>query len=382
MGLRSCTVVDEGTLLDCVNQSIASVVRQLGLLAGGDVVRAEQLTVDLYCSVARVARGGPCLVPFDQLHAAARRLFVADALAVRAREATTVREAQVVDEFGQSLMVHEVNAHLPAMARMPDRERGVLVFHRVDGLTNDEIAAELGVSARRVTALLRRGLRRMGLRSVQAVQADVVAWAGPPLAPSPDLLHAVRRQVVAEWRGHSLGPAVRRRARAPRRALVGAVAAVGAVFVGVAWSGAVSVARSEPEAPIAATSTTMCPGHVTSQGLANVTFAFDGDVVTTFAGTDLTGGPVQAVTFDVRRWHRGDVRRQLTVRWRSDVRPRPGMRMLVSGGESDGVPVVWGCGYSLERTDLDAALWRSVIDPTSTGATFAAEKAAERRHDG
>ena len=88
------------------------------------------------------------------------------------------------------------------------------------------------------------------------------------------------------------------------------------------------------------------------------------------------------MTFDVRRWHRGDVQRRLTVRWRSDVQPRPGMRMLVSGGESGGVPVVWGCGFSLERTDLDAALWRSVLDPTPTGATLATEKAAQRRLDG
>jgi hypothetical protein len=117
---------------------------------------------------------------------------------------------------------------------------------------------------------------------------------------------------------------------------------------------------------------------MTTQGLAKVAFAFDGEVVNAFAGTDLGGGAVRAVTFDVRRWHRGDVRRRVTVRWRSDVHPQAGMRMLVAGGESDGVPVVWGCGYSLERTDLDAALWRSVLDPSSTGATLAIERAAER----
>ena len=376
-------VVDESSLVDCVNRSIAPVHRYVGLLTGGDRARTEQILLEVYASVARCARSGACRVPFEQLRVAGRRQFVTDVRAV-ARGAKPVEwtEAKVVDSRGEVILLPEVNPDRPVLADVPDLQRAVLVFHRVEGLSNDEIAAELDMGVRRVSVLLRRGLRRIGFRSVDAVHADVRGLAGAPLEPSSDLLYAVRRLVVAEWRGESVTRAARRRARSPRRVWVGALAAVSAVLVGVAWSGAVSVARSEPEPPLTATSTTMCPGHMTTQGLTEVGFAFDGEVVTTFAGTELTGGPVQAVTFDVRRWHRGDVQRRLTVRWRSDVQPRPGMRMLVSGGESDGVPVVWGCGYSLERTDLDAALWRSVIDPTSTGATLATEKAAERRHDG
>jgi hypothetical protein len=383
MDLRSCTVVDEASLVDCVNRSIASVHRSVGMLAGGDRVRTEHVLLDVYTAVARFARTGPCVVPFAQLEMAGRRQFVNDARAA-ARGVAPIEwaEARVVDSSGEVILLPEVNPDRPPLADVPDLERAVLVFHRVDGLTNVEIAAELDVSARRVSALLRRGLRRIGVRTVDAVHADVPAVAGPPLEPSSDLLYAIRRLVIAEWRGEAMSRFARRRVRLPRRVWVGAAAAVAAVFVGVAWSGAVSVARSEPEAPLTATSTTMCPGHVTTDGLADVTFAFDGEVVDTFAGTDLAGGPVQAVTFDVRRWHRGDVQRRLTVRWRSDVEPRAGMRMLVSGGESGGVPVAWGCGYSLERTELDAALWHSVLDPSSTGATLATEKAALRRHDG
>ncbi|MBI4935156.1 MAG: hypothetical protein HY828_14835 [Actinobacteria bacterium] len=383
MDLGSSTVVDEQSLVECVNRSIGAVHRYVGLLTGGDRARTEQILLDVYTSVAHFARKGPCRVPFEQLCVAGRRQFVADGRAV-ARGAQPVEwtEATVVDSRGEALLLPEVDLYRPLLADIPDLERAVLVFHRVEGLSNDEIAAELDVSQRRVGVLLRRGLRRIGVRHADAVHADVMGFAGTPLEPSSDIMFAVRRLVVGEWRGEPTGRASRHRVGVPRRLWVGAAAAVAAVFVGVAWSGAVSVARSEPEPPLTAVSTTMCPGHVSTRGLATVGFAFDGDVVDTFAGTDLAGGPVRAVTFDVRRWHRGEVQRRLTVRWRSDVQPRPGMRMLVSGGESDGVPVVWGCGYSLERTDLDAAWWHSVLDQSSTGATLATEKAAQRRHDG
>lgn len=363
--MRSCTVVDEVSLVECVNHSIAGVHRYVGSLTGGDRARTELLVLEVYAAVARFARRGSCRVSFDQLHVAGRRQFLAEIRSAGLGSKTVEwAEANVVDSKGDVILLPEVNPDRSPLADVADLQRAVLVFHRMEGLTNDEIAAELRVSARQASAVLRRGLRRIGVRSIDVVHADVAGLAGPPLEPSSDLLFAARRLVVAEWRGESTFRAARRRTPMPRRVWVGAVAAVAAVFVGVAWSGAVSVARSEPEAPFVATSTTMCPGRITSQGLAKVGFAFDGEVVETFAGTDLTGGPVRAVTFDVRRWHRGDVQQRLTVRWRSDLRPRAGMRMLVSGRESDGVPIVWGCGYSLEWTDLDAALWYSVLDPS------------------
>ena len=364
-----CTIIDELTLVDCVNRSIADLHRYLGVLTGGDRPRAEQLVIDVYAAVARFARAGPCSVRFEHLRIAGRRRFVADArIGAGGPEMTGLAEATVVDGEGVVIALREVSADLSELAEVPDLERAVLVLHRHDGLTNDEIAAELGVSTRRVEVLLRRALRRVGLRSADAVQADVQHLAGTMLLPSPDLLHAVRRLVVAEWRGESADPVERRRASVPRRVWMGATAAVLAVFVGVAWTGTASVVRTErderTEVPLSATASSVCPGDFSTQGLAERSFAFDGEVVETFSGTDITAGPVRAVTFDVHRWYRGGGRRRVTVRWRSDLEPGIGVRLLVSGDDSDdggGVPVAMGCGYTLKWRDLDALLWRTVL---------------------
>jgi Sigma-70, region 4 len=376
MDRGSCTIVDEQSLIDCVNRSIASVHQYLGIFAGGDRARTEQLLIDVYTEMARFARAGPCTVPFEQLKVVGRRRFMTDArLSVRGPAmakvvaANDVNEVAVVGDFGGSVALREVRADVPELARVADLERAVLVLHRLDGLTIDEIAAEAGVTPRRVTTLLRRGLRGVGLRSAHAIEADIHRLGGDVLVPSPDLMHAVRRHVVAEWRGEAVASADPPRPRTPRHVWIGAAAAVLAVFVGVAWSGAASVARpaaderadERADVPLIATSSPVCPDGFSTKGLAERSFAFDGDVVDTFSGTDITAGPVRTVTFEVRRWYRGGGRRQVTVRWRGDVEPVPGMRLLVSGDDRDGLPVAMGCGYSEKWRELDAVMWRTVL---------------------
>ena len=137
-------------------------LRRTAYLLCGDVHRAEDLVqtalTKLYVAWPRVQRGG-------NVDAFARRIVVNAHLDDRRRpwrrERSGLEGVDLVDPGPAGADPDDRDALVLALAALPERQRRVVVLRHYWGLSVDETAADLGISAGTVKSQTSHALRRL-----------------------------------------------------------------------------------------------------------------------------------------------------------------------------------------------------------------------------
>lgn len=150
-------------LVDLYRDAYRDLVRLAALLVDDRGV-AEELVQDAFVATARVrARGGlldpgaaPAYLRSAVLNRARSQLRKRDVRRRHLRSVAPPPSAPAAD--GPTLAHDETRRMLDALARLPDRQRAVLVLRYYGELTEAEIADALGISAGSVKTHAHRGL--------------------------------------------------------------------------------------------------------------------------------------------------------------------------------------------------------------------------------
>lgn len=159
-----------------------------------DLGEAEDLVQEC---LTKVARRWPRVRTMDQSYAYARRILINLALDGAVRRSRRRGELAIDPEPGQPAderseaglrQVEDAATLIPALGRLPPRQRAVLVLRYFEDLTEEQTAAMLGCSVGTVKATTSHAfskLRISPLRSLSDGHVDSPPWPGEfPTQPS------------------------------------------------------------------------------------------------------------------------------------------------------------------------------------------------------
>jgi RNA polymerase sigma-70 factor (ECF subfamily) len=153
------SVVDEESLVECYDESVATVYRYASRLTGNDRARTDDLVQEVYLQLVRAARDGTVRsVGMGWLITSVRHRFLDRIRAERREE----RRLQLVEQLPDAERLD-----VPGLASLPDRERVALVLRYLDDLPVATVADELGMSLHATESLLARARRRMRTQEVR-----------------------------------------------------------------------------------------------------------------------------------------------------------------------------------------------------------------------
>jgi RNA polymerase sigma-70 factor (ECF subfamily) len=158
---------DQQFVVDAVSRFSGGLLRYLRRRLG-NTADARDVAQETYARLLRVDRTDLIRDPQSYIFRIAANLAYEFELHQR-RERTRLDEPSMVEEL-QRLQSHspEEQAELAAnmarlnrvMANLPQRHRAALILHRRDGMTYEEIAAQLGTSVHMVKKYITAGLQR------------------------------------------------------------------------------------------------------------------------------------------------------------------------------------------------------------------------------
>jgi RNA polymerase sigma factor (sigma-70 family) len=138
--------------------------------------KAEDIAQDIFLALPDRSRNEPIRNPRSFLFRMASNLAINLNLKDARRDALSAQHADIlwsaVDEITpeRALLGNEALAAIEAaIDALPERTRQILVWRRIDGLTNVTIASRLGISTTAVEKHLRKAMAQLGqtLRAVE-----------------------------------------------------------------------------------------------------------------------------------------------------------------------------------------------------------------------